>query len=211
MMLSVADSHLVVPSEIQLLVFDLDGTLYNKRGLPLCLMWACRRSLSMLLAERKARKQLKGVWFGSEDAFCSALFSAMAKFCSSTEQQAQDWYNSVYMPAMVAVLQHCYTADDFLLSQLPLWRAEGKRLAVYSDYGEVAAKLHAVGIAPLLFDGLFSAPSLGGLKPASEGLVAVLRHFGTAPCNALMVGDRPDTDGAVAKSLGVKYIQYKAK
>ncbi|HCS87920.1 MAG TPA: hypothetical protein DIW30_05845 [Bacteroidales bacterium] len=210
-MSSVADAHFVVPSEIQLLVFDLDGTLYNKRRLPLRLMWACRHSLSLLLAERKARKQLKGVWFGSEVAFYSALFSAMAKFCASTEQQAKDWYNSVYMPAMVAVLQRCYTADDFLLSQLPLWRAVGKRLAVYSDYGEVEAKLRAVGIAPSLFDGLFSAPSLGGLKPASEGLLAVLRHFGTAPCDALMIGDRPDTDGDVAKSIGVKYIQYKAK
>ncbi len=205
------DTHFSVPAGVRLLVFDLDGTLYNKRGLPLRLVWACRHSLSLLLAERKARKQLKGVWFGSEDAFYSELFAAMAKSCSSTEQQAEDWYNSVYMPAMVETLRRCCKADAFLLSRLPLWHAEGMCLAVYSDYGEVEAKLHAVGIVPSLFDGLFSAPSLGGLKPASEGLLAVLRHFGVNPCNALMIGDRPDTDGAVAENIGVKYIQYKAK
>lgn len=205
------DSPFAIPNGTQLVVCDLDGTLYNKHGLPLRLIWACRCSLSLLKAERKARKQLKGIYCGTQEDFYSRLFASIANACSVTRQQACDWYREVYMPAMVRTLQKHYRADALLLTQLYLWREQGIRLVVYSDYGETLAKLHAIGIDPSLFDAVFDAPSLGGLKPAKQGLEAILNRFHTASCNAVMIGDRPDTDGALAKNAGVQYIQYKAR
>lgn len=206
-----SDTSLALPQDVQLVVFDLDGTLYNKHLLPLRLMWACRRSISLLAAERKARKQLKGQYFGNEATFYSALFAEMAVQGSTTEQCARAWYMQVYMPAMVAVLRKHYRADAYLVPLLPLWHKQGKRLVVFSDYGEVENKLRAIGIEPSTFDGLFSAPALGGLKPAPKCLQAILQEYGIAAAKAVVIGDRPDTDGAVAAALGVDYIFYKAK
>ncbi len=206
-----ADCRLVLPEDAQLLVFDLDGTLYNKHLLPLYLIWACRSSLSLLKAERKARKQLKGVYCGSQEAFYSRLFKAMAEACGTTTEHTAKWYNETYMPAMVSALQNHYTADAFLMSQLSEWRQQGKRLVVYSDYGETAAKLQAIGLDCALFDAVLDAPSLGGLKPAVQGMESILKQFDVTPTQAVMIGDRPDTDGELAARAGVRYIQYKAK
>ncbi len=206
-----ADCRLVLPEDVQLLVFDLDGTLYNKHLLPLYLIWACRSSLSLLRAERKARKQLKGVYCGSQEAFYSRLFNAMADACGMTLEMSAKWYNETYMPTMVSALQKHYTADAFLMSQLSEWRKQGKRLVVYSDYGETTSKLQAIGLDSALFDAVLDAPSLGGLKPAKEGMEFILKHFGVEPSHAVMIGDRPDTDGELAARTNVQFIQYKAK
>lgn len=205
------DSPFAIPHNTRLVICDLDGTLYNKQGLPLRLIWACRCSLPLLRAERKARKQLKGIYCGSQDDFYSRLFASIANACSISPQQAAEWYSKVYMPAMVRTLKKHYNVDNLLLSQLLQWRQQGKHLVVYSDYGETSAKLHAIGIDPSLFDAVFDAPSLGGLKPAKQGLELILNHFHTAPCNAVLIGDRPDTDGALATNTGVHFIHYKAK
>ena len=49
-------------------IFDLDGTLYNKKGLPLRLIAADVPHMFMLGNERKSRKELMGRWFGDERA-----------------------------------------------------------------------------------------------------------------------------------------------
>lgn len=205
------DCPFAIPHDTRLVICDLDGTLYNKHGLPVRLIWACRCSLSLLRAERKARKQLKGVYCGTQEDFYSKLFASIADACSVTKQQACDWYRNVYMPAMVMTLQKHYTADALLLKKLSLWREQGIHLVVYSDYGESLAKLRAIGIDSTLFDAVLDAPSMGGLKPAKQGLEAILRQFHTAPDNAVIIGDRLDTDGALARNAGVQYIQYKAE
>ena len=53
------------------IIFDLDGTLYDKSGLAMRLVWSQlqRGSLSLLKREREVRKELRGQHFESEEVF----------------------------------------------------------------------------------------------------------------------------------------------
>ena len=74
-----------------------------------------------------------------------------------------------------------------------------------SDYGHVAEKLHALGIDQTLFDWVISAPELGGLKPAPQLLLQVLEKMKVTPTQCLVIGDREDTDGQMAQSVGALF------
>ena len=65
-------------------IFDLDGTLYNKKGLPLRLIAADVPHMFMLGNERKARKELMGRWCGDEHAYYEALYARVAEMSHST-------------------------------------------------------------------------------------------------------------------------------
>ena len=85
-------------------------------------------------------------------------------------------------------------------------KEKGLRLAVYSDYGCVAEKLEALGIAPDMFDLLVAAPELGALKPSEPCARRVLEMLGAQPESTLFVGDRDDKDGASARAVGAKWV-----
>lgn len=191
--------------DISLVVFDLDGTLYNKRGLAARLMMADWRNILTLKAERDMRKQLRGVFMGDATAFYQALFVGIANLRHIPVGQAAVWYRDTYMPSMVRCLRGHYTAAPFLHDLLPGLQAKGIRIAVFSDYGCVEEKLEALGLSADMFDGVFDAPSLGGLKPCRKAFEALLRQMDTMPGNALMVGDRDDTDGEGARLVGMKF------
>lgn len=192
---------------IRLVVFDLDGTLYDKRGLAWRLIFSDWRNLLMLKAERTMRKRLRGVFLGDADAFYKALFCGMALMRHVTPERVEMWYRRHYMPAMVRLLQEHYVAAPFLRELLPALHERGIRVAVFSDYGEVERKLEALGLSAALFDAVFDAPSLGGLKPCREAFDALLFRMEVLPANALMVGDRWDTDGEGARLAGMKFLK----
>ena len=56
-----------------------------------------------------------------------------------------------------------------------------------------------------LFDWVVSAPELGGLKPAPEVLKKVLEKMKVTAEQCLVIGDREDTDGALAQSIGAAF------
>ena len=74
-----------------------------------------------------------------------------------------------------------------------------------SDYGHVAEKLEALGIDKKLFDWVISAPELGGLKPAPQLLLQILEKVKVTPKQCLVIGDREDTDGQLAQSVGAMF------
>ena len=63
--------------------FDLDGTLYDKRGLSARLIWAALRRgrpcLRLLALERKVRRLLAGSKAGFEDLFVGIALSIGAR------------------------------------------------------------------------------------------------------------------------------------
>ena len=149
-------------------IFDLDGTLYDKKGLPgrLVLSQIPSFSLGILSRERKARKTLMGREFPDGDSFYEALFSEMA---SSGKEIAKirKWYNDNYMPSMVRILGRYYNAYPWVGKTLSDLKGKGVKVALLSDYGMVEEKLSALGLSPDLFDGgVFAAPETGGLKPS---------------------------------------------
>ena len=183
--------------------FDLDGTLYDKRGLSLRLVWAALRRgrpcLRLLSLERKVRRELAGQKAGFEE-----LFEGVAGKAALPLEDIRRWYREWYMPAMVAALRH-YRPNESVMAKARMFKASGCKIAVLSDYGCVREKLEALGADPQLFDALLDAPSLGGFKPCPDAFLAACERLGADPARCALVGDRPDTDGGCT-AVGMTYI-----
>ena len=202
-MISIADIDL---NAIDAVIFDLDGTLYNKSSLARRIVIGEVGRLGMLSREQAARKALRGKYFGSSQAFYEAFFRKMAGNNRSIAALARWWYFHDYMPQMVLTLRVMYKAEKWASELLQDLRAAGKKTAIYSDYGFVPQKLKALGLSPANVDLVASAPDLGGLKPAKEPLLKIIEQLGVQPERCLIVGDRNDTDGESARALNMPFM-----
>ncbi len=191
---------------VRAVIFDLDGTLYNKSGLAwrLALSQGLRGNLRLLKREREVRKRLKGVDFGDEARFREAFFGAFGN------PRAQEWYDGQYMPDMVRILRGHYRIAPWVEPRVRQLRADGVKVAVFSDYGCVAGKLEAIGFDPAWADLIADAPSLGGLKPSKASFERLCGRLQVSPGECLMVGDRDDTDGEGARAAGMLFELLKS-
>ena len=187
-------------------MFDLDGILYDKRGLAHRMvrrLWWC---LPMLMSERLARRQAHEVQYQTGEAFFHAFFTAMARGHWWNEKIAAKWYLRVYLPAMVRLIAKHHPARKEALELLDECKALGLRAAIYSDYGCVTDKLEALGIDPSQFALIISAPELGALKPSKPCAQRVLELLDADPETTLFVGDRDEKDGESARSVGAHFL-----
>ena len=183
--------------------FDLDGTLYDKRGLSARLIWAALRRgrpcLRLLSLERRIRRALAGQKAGFKD-----LFEGIAAKAGLPVEEVRSWYNEWYMPAMIEALRH-YRPNESVMAKVRMFKAAGAKVAILSDYGCVREKFEALGGDPAIFDALLDAPSLGGFKPCPDMFRAACASLGADPARCALVGDRPDTDGGCV-AIGMTYI-----
>lgn len=187
-------------------VLDLDGTLYDKRGLAKRMvrhLWWC---LPLLAAERLARKKMHEVHFDSEEAFFEAFFDRMARGHWWSAKMAARWYHHIYLPTMVKQIAKHHPARPEVLALMDTCKAQGIPMAIYSDYGCVEEKLAALHIDSAQFVLLVDAPSLGALKPSEPCTRQVLERMHAEPETTLFVGDRDEKDGEAARSVGAKFL-----
>ena len=196
----------------EVVFFDLDGTLYENRELkwrmPLSAFGGpgALRNLRLMAAERGCRRTIARGPQGL--AGYDTLFSLMSSKTGVPAEQVREWFNGWYMPLMVRqISRHCKPREG-VVARLQALRRDGVRLAILSDYGFIREKLDALGIDPGLFEVLLDAPSLGGFKPFADVFRAACQRLGCAPQNAIMVGDRPDTDGG-SEAVGVRFLNIK--
>lgn len=192
--------------QVRAVVLDLDGTIYDKRGLAARLVVSQLPFLPLLAAEQKTRKALKGQSFGTEAAFYARFFDEMAAGRPFSPRMARRWYFRRYMPAMVRIIGRSYRPQKWVEPLVTVCRQRGIGVAVYSDYGFVTEKLCALGLDPQSFDCVVSAPELGGLKPSAQTAAQVLQRLHAVPTDCLFVGDRIDTDGASARAVGAQFV-----
>lgn len=194
-------------STIELVIFDLDGTLYNKRGLSLRMVCHALFDIRKMQAERKVRSTMKGMWLGNETTFYDTYFQRLADALHLSLQSVQQWYNLRYMPLMVRLIGKYQPLGKWVLPFIEECREKGIKMVVLSDYGNAHEKLQAIGLSPTLFDWVVSAPELGGLKPASQLLHHVAERMNVLPHECLVMGDRDDTDGAMAHATGAQFYK----
>ena len=186
-------------------LFDLDGTLYCKKGLSRRLIRAALRQggwqcLRLLALERKVRRSLSGKKAGYEE-----LYAGIARRSGKSVEEVQKWYLEWYMAEMIGALEKHYTADAKMIEGVKALKARGVAVGILSDYGCVREKFKALGADPALFDVLLDAPSLGGFKPEPGVFLAACDALGADPSECAMIGDRDDTDGGAVRA-GLRYI-----
>ena len=79
-------------NDIKAVVFDFDGTLYDKKGIGTKVILQNIRHLRMLSVTRKVCTSFRGKYFGSKDKLFSELFAKIAEKASVTPKKAQNWY-----------------------------------------------------------------------------------------------------------------------
>lgn len=199
-------SYKILKPDTKIVVLDLDGTLYSKHGMVKHMMASAILEWKMMLIERKTRKQLRGIWKGDKDSFYNMYFATMAQGHLFSQDYAKWWYETRYMPLMVKVIQKWHKPVEWLLPFVHQCKELGVRLVVLSDYGHAKEKIQALGLDESIFDWVISAPELGGLKPAAELMNRVAAKMGVQPHQCLVIGDRDDTDGELARSVNAPFV-----
>ena len=194
---------------VQAVVFDVDGTLYDKRGLARKMVRHLWWSLPLLLSERLARRKMHFVQYPSGEEFFAAFFRSMSHGHWWGVRIAEKWYDHVYMPTMVRLIAKYHHPRPEVLRLIEECRKRGITTAIYSDYGFVLQKLDALGINPDWFDLIVDAPELGALKPSKLSAQKVLELLKTDPKDTLFVGDRDDKDGESARAVGARFLLVK--
>lgn len=195
-------------SSIRLIVFDVDGTLYRQSRVRSAiarelirdvLSTRSTRTVRVLRAYRKIRERLGDE---EQDQFETTLLRQTAAQTGLEPERVralvEEWMIERPLP---------YLADAMVPGTAQLFaaaRARGRAVAVLSDY-PARAKLGAMGLKA---DHIVSAcdQTIQRLKPDPRGLVACMDLAGATAPTTLMVGDRVDRDGLMAKRAGVRAI-----
>lgn len=198
-----------IPANTKVIVFDLDGTLYNKHLLITRMPFHRPHEAFMMLAERRTRKALKGLWKGSEEALYHAFFTHLAKGHCYSAAYAQRWFNEKYVPLIIRLLKKHYPVQPWVIPFINDCRHRGLQLVLLTDYQGSNQKLEAIGLSPNIFDWVVSAPELGGLKPAPQLMHKVADHMHVTPQECMVIGDREDTDGDMARATGAAFFKVE--
>lgn len=190
-------------------IFDLDGTLYNNRFLPLHLIEANPSKALWMLAERIVRKRLAGKEFASQQDLLNVQYSMIASLVHSTAEKVKQWFEMSYLPLMAKTIGKRHKVNKDVLSLVGYYRSHGSKLVLFSDYGHTREKLNALGIDENSFDIIVDGPMLGGLKPCKRSFERVLELADAKAENALMFGDRDDTDGIGCSLTGIEFVNVK--
>ena len=194
--------------EIDLVVFDVDGTLYDQRRLRLAMLrrllaaaWQTR-SLDTLRTLRTFRQVREALGERPEADFMRLQYARTAARRRKTEGEVRALTNEWMERQPLAFLAACrYPHLDTLFAGL---RNAGKQIAVFSDY-PAKDKLAALGLhaQPIV---CATDADVARLKPDPFGLLSILRQTGVPAQRALMIGDRFDRDAVAASRAGMRAL-----
>jgi HAD superfamily hydrolase (TIGR01549 family) len=189
-----------------LVVFDVDGTLYNQRKLRLsmatvlarhCLRSGSLKTIKILGKYREWREVLADQ--GAEQ-FEEMLISRLASRYRKSETEIQALVTEWMEVKPLKYLKKCrYSGVRELLLQL---RTKGKIIGVLSDY-PAQAKLSQLEFEA---DFVLSARDehVAALKPNPRGLQHLMSLARVGPEATVMIGDRAERDGEMGRRAGVK-------
>ena len=194
-------------------VFDVDGTLYRQRPLrirmarDLLLYTLLKRDLNViavLARYRRIRERLGDEQvIDFERALITQTATATANSPDSVRSIVSEWVERRPLGDLAACR---YPGLPRLFSGL---RRSGKSIGILSDY-PAEAKLEALGLTAdhVVFAG---DESIGILKPHPRGLESLIAAAGVKPHETVVIGDRVDRDGLVARRVGTQALIRSSK
>jgi HAD superfamily hydrolase (TIGR01549 family) len=194
---------------LRLFIFDLDGTLYDqpalRRRLSYHLFWKLVTfkirllDLKIIAAFRDEREKHKG--YASPDLH-EEQFAWCAKNLGITATRAKrtiEW--AMYKNPLQFLPKVKYSGIDEVFRSI---RTKGKCIAIFSDF-PVEEKMDALQLKADRY--FYSADSgICQLKPSAPALRYICSKMDCKPDEAILIGDRDDTDGESAREAGMNYL-----
>jgi putative hydrolase of the HAD superfamily len=200
-------------NEIRLVVFDIDGTLYDQRGLRFCMLREmllasvrCRDTqfIRILRVYRRIREELGD---SLHEDFEQELISRTAASVGCSRERvrsaAEEWLERRPLPHLI---RFRYPKLQELFRGL---RQHGKKIGIFSDY-PARRKLESLELdADIVV--CAGDQDVGVLKPHAKGLHVLMSRAAMKPAETLMIGDRPERDGLAAKAANVRALILSRK
>jgi HAD superfamily hydrolase (TIGR01549 family) len=202
--------------EIEAIIFDLDGTLYDKQKFVIRLIFNNIKYLFLFRNERRTRKLFRGTQFPTPELYIAQFFNSFSsQFKSKKYSPAflKKWYYEQYMSAFIQILQRHYTARPEVEGIFEWLHERNIKFAVLSEYPCVAERMCAIGLDPA-FNGkieipCYSCEDFGSLKPNKIPFLEVAKRLDVAPEKVLVIGDKDETDGRGAKNAGMWFLKIE--
>jgi putative hydrolase of the HAD superfamily len=193
---------------LHLVVFDVDGTLYRQRPLrlrmarDLLFYTLLKRDLNVIAVLAKYRRIRERL--GDEQAidFERALIAQTAAATANSPDRVRAIVSEWIDQRPLGYLASCrYPNLSELFAGL---RRSGKSIGILSDY-PAEAKLKALDLTAhhVVFAG---DEGVGLLKPHPRGLESLIAAAGVKPHETIVIGDRVDRDGLVARRAGAQAL-----
>ena len=195
-------------SEIKLVVFDVDGTLYDQHALrmrmvrDMLLHAILRRDLGFLFVIKTYRHIRERLGDAEVFDFESHLIAETVETTGFSEEKVLTIVNEWIEERPLLYLMSCrFPSLTELFAGL---KRSGKIIGVFSNY-PAHQKLVALGLAA---DYVVSAQddSIRLLKPHPKGLEFLMSKAGLTAPETLLIGDRTERDGFAAHRAGVQCL-----
>lgn len=194
-------------SKYDLLIFDMDGTLYFQRGMQIKMalrlishVLSSRgglKDLSIILKYRKLREKWDSSISVDEEKLYRAVGDDIGVSNSRVHSVIQEWMFERPMD----VVREC--RDEKLVRLIAGLSGEGKKVCIYSDY-PTEDKCRAVGLSESVPQYYCGKGEIRTLKPNPSALFYIMNEYPDIPkSRVLMVGDRADRDKACADNAGI--------
>jgi len=190
---------------VELVVFDVDGTLYDQRAMRLRMAMELaqdtlrRRDLTAAKVLRLYRRFRERIGETETEGFEPLLIGQVAAATGVEAESIRSIVREWLERRPLAHIRDC--RYPHMVELFAAIRRKGKLIGVFSDYPAVE-KLQAM---ELPFDYVVSAidDAVGILKPHPRGLTLIMERAGVEAGNTVFIGDRPERDGVAALRASV--------
>lgn len=191
--------------DIKVVVFDLDGTLYEL-GFKVKFQFFMKnlKRWGLFHAHREVQDELRGQDLSSGKEFYDIYLENIAKKAGMDVVNVEDWYFNRFEDSFSEIIAKAGKREH-LLELFDHLRDNDVRIAVYTDYSFIEKRLDALNIDLQNFEMLISSELEGVLKPTARPLKKISETMNIPLENILMVGDNYDTDGKSAKLAGTEF------
>ncbi len=190
---------------IEAIIFDLDGTLYPQKDVKKAMIRSFFPRLMNLKKYACYRNKIVGKDFGDADSMKADALAILSNGNKKKSAKWNLWLKNRYYPTLLSIIADIDSRPGFVELVQNLYK-RGITMAIVSDYGYVNERLVSLGFDPKMFFFSLGTEDIGAMKPAKRINDLIRSELKINPAKTLVVGDRADTDKALADEAGMFFM-----